>query len=287
MKFPFSKKDTTPDEPAVDAWDDTPASDTGNPVGGTPLLRTPTQTVFWVLLRKPVWGSLVALLVVVLAVGGVVAAKKNDSVSGTVSAAVKEVPRAATPKPSFVEDEDPTMPSRGKDTDTEEEDPDGEDDGEKENTNDDEETDNEETDSDESDSDESDEDDTDSGEEPPSDEYQEPENTAPTPSTPETSTPPTPDNQPIPTPNPTVPYKTATATRNIVCSPEATIRIEAVGTGTITLQATGAQPVQGQGRVSLQATGTQIQVSAMSQSTSRAFVQFAWAWTQGGYCRQY
>lgn len=282
MGFPFKKKDDTVDVPPVDAWDEEPAPDTGSPAGGTPLLRTPGQTVFWVLLRKPVWGSLAALLVVVLAVGGVVAAKKNDSVSGTVSAAVKEVPRAATPKPSFVEDEDPAIPGRGKDTDSDEEDPDGEDEEEEEHTGSDD-TGSE----DDTENDESEEDDTDIGEEPPSDEYQEPENSSPTPSTPETSTPPAPDTQPIPAPGPTVPYKTATATRNIVCSPEATIRIEAVGTGTITLQATGAQPVQGQGRVSLQATGTQIQVSAMSQSTSRAFVQFAWAWTQGGYCRQY
>lgn len=284
MGFPFKKKDDTVDVPPVDAWDEEPTPDTGSPAGGTPLLRTPAQTVFWVLLRKPVWGSLAALLVVVLAVGGVVAAKKNDSVSGTVSAAVKEVPRAATPKPSFVEDEDPAIPGRDKDTDSEEEDPDDTGTGEEEE----EDTDSDDTGSeDDNENDESEEDDTDTGDEPPSDEYQEPENPAPTPSTPETSTPPAPDAQPIPTPGATVPYKTATATRNIVCSPEATIRIEAVGTGTITLQATGAQPVQGQGRVSLQTTGTQIQVSATSQSTSRAFVQFAWAWTQGGYCRQY
>ena len=280
MGFPFKKKDDTVDVPPVDAWDEEPTPDTGSPAGGTPLLRTPTQTVFWVLLRKPVWGSLTVLLVAVLAVGGVAAAKKNDSVSGTVSAAVKEVPRAATPKPSFVEDEDPIMPGREKDTDTEEEDSDD--------------TGDEEEDDDSEDDNEGDEDgedgEVDTEESPtptPSDEYQEPENPTPTPPTPETNTPPAPVAQPIPVPGPTVPYKTATAARNIVCSPEATIRIEAVGTGTITLQATGAQPVQGQGRVSLQATGTQIQVVATSQSTGRAFIQFAWAWTQGGYCRQY
>lgn len=280
MGFPFSRKDTAPDVPAVDAWGEEPVSDTGGAADGTPLLRTPAQTAIWVLLRKPVWGSLVALLVVVLAVGGVVAAKKNDSVSGSVSAAVKEVPRAATPKPSFGE-EDPTMPGKDKDTDSGSEDDDTSDDP-GDDTSDDT--------GDDTGDDTSDDagDDTEGSPTPtPSDEYQEPENPTPTPSTPETGTPPAPTVQPIPTPGPTVPYKTATAARNIVCSPEATIRIEAVGTGTITLQATGAQPVQGQGRVSLQATGAQIQVVATSQSTGRAFVQFAWAWTQGGYCRQY
>lgn len=256
MKLGFLKNNT-PNEAVADAWD-SPAPGTVETTDATPLLRTPAQTAAWILLRKPVWGTLAALLVIVLVISGAAFVKRNDSMSGTVSAAVKEVPRAAAPKPSFEEDEqDPSMREEDENTD-----PDSSD----ENNN-----------------------DTDTGEETPDtappDQYQEPPQT-PTPSIPDGNTPPAPQPA-IPTPGPTVPYKTATATRNIVCSPEATIRIEAVGTGTITLQATGAQPAQGQGRVSVEARGTQIQVSATSQSTSRAFVQFAWAWTQGGYCRQY
>lgn len=281
MKLGFLKNNT-PNEAVADAWD-SPAPGTVETTDATPLLRTPAQTAAWILLRKPVWGTLAALLVIVLVISGAAFVKRNDSMSGTVSAAVKEVPRAAAPKPSFEEDEqDPSMREEDENTDPDEE---------NDNENEDEDSENDEENDENTDPDSSDENnnDTDTGEETPDtappDQYQEPPQT-PTPSIPDGNTPPAPQPA-IPTPGPTVPYKTATATRNIVCSPEATIRIEAVGTGTITLQATGAQPAQGQGRVSVEARGTQIQVSATSQSTSRAFVQFAWAWTQGGYCRQY
>ena len=279
MKLGFLKNNAS-NETAADAWDD-PTPGAIEATDATPLLRTPAQTAAWILLRKPVWGTLAALLVIVLVISGAAFVKRNDSMSGTVSAAVKEVPRAATPKPSFEEDEqDPSMREEDDNTDPDEE-------------NEDEDPENDEENDENTDPDSSDENGNDTSEETPDttppDQYQEPPQT-PTPSIPDGNTPPAPAPAPqpaIPTPGTTIPYKTATATRNIVCSPEATIRIEAVGTGTITLQATGAQPAQGQGRVSVEARGTQIQVSATSQSTNRAFVQFAWAWTQGGYCRQY
>lgn len=259
---------------------------------GSILLRTPIQTAGWILARRPIIIILITLLASIIVIAGVArGAAGGGDTAGRIVAGVKTMPRAATPKPSFTGDSEENLDknnpdSSGETTDTgEPRTPDGD-----ENPDD---NDNNSGDS------ENNENNQDEGEETSPTQSPTPEET-PAPGGTATSEPVSPEepastsvSAPSVPPSPAAQQnqalvRTATASRIITCTAPSTINIEAVGTGNLTLQTSGGQgqPVTGTGRIATQATGQQIQVTAVSQSNGRAYIQFVWATLSGGYCVQ-
>lgn len=266
--------------------------DTGQGVAPGVLLRTPAQTAAWILLRRPVAASVGVLMILAIVVVGVVRGSAGGS-SSTVSrmvAGVKTMPRVA-PKPTFTPEDAGGGPGGAAGSgNSEDSDSPGRDENKRENSEDSEENDTSNT-AENSNSGSSSGADS-SGPASPSGNTNPPDS----PDSPDTADSPPPADPavletgsspaPIPAPQPAAkPVNTAIAARTISCTAPSTISIEAVGTGVITLQ-TGGQPVTGRGRITAQASGEQIQVTASSQAAGRAYVQFAWATIQGGYCKQ-
>lgn len=287
--------------------------DSGTDVSpGVPLLRNPAQTIAWVLLRKPVIIGLSVLLglvlVIVLVTRGV-----GGEASSRMVAGVKVAPRTPaarlvrdtpdkpegespgsreTPNPD--RDRDDSDPGSDRDRGERENERDSDDDPDRDHERDSDDDSDRDSDND-SDHDDSDHDDSDDDNNPDSNDSETPTPTPePTPENDNDPTQPTQEPAPASPPSNTVStnpqqvtpgLKTATVTKNIHCQPQASIRIEAIGTGQLTLQA-GEQSTSGTGKIILTTSGTDFTITATSQAPTRAFIQFAWQWTQGGYCTQ-